>query len=245
MNDDELINHPLFRLIMQSVQMIPQQNDILQTTFDEQKVENKPTCNTFVESLNELYVTDVDVKNGLSCSICQDEFELNVKVLELPCEPHRHYFHIKNKNCDGVLPWLSNNNTCPMCRYEFPTPEVKDERELSESLGDTNTELSEEQIVDLNTPILDTNGIADGIADGIAIDAAIAVSTGDIAVNASNVNNIEAPNFETVFINLINSRNQNINTIPSIILPNMQMDTVRDGFSDNDIDEALRRSLED
>jgi hypothetical protein len=132
-----------------------------------------------------------------------------------------------------------------MCRYEFPTPEVKDERELSESLGDTNTELSEEQIVDLNTPILDTNGIADGIADGIAIDAAIAVSTGDIAVNASNVNNIEAPNFETVFINLINSRNQNINTIPSIILPNMQMDTVRDGFSDNDIDEALRRSLED
>ena len=50
MNDDELINHPLFRLIMQSVQMIPQQNDILQTTFDEQKVENKPTCNTFVEN---------------------------------------------------------------------------------------------------------------------------------------------------------------------------------------------------
>ena len=71
MNDDELVNHPLFRLIMQSVQMIPQQNDdILQTTFDEQKVENKPTCNTFVENLNELYVTKVDVENGLSCSIC-------------------------------------------------------------------------------------------------------------------------------------------------------------------------------
>jgi len=33
--------------------------------------------------------------------------------------------------------------------------------------------------------------------------------------------------------------------IPSIMLPNMQMDTVRDGFSDNDIDEALRRSLID
>ena len=80
LNDDEIVNHPLFRLIMQSVQMIPVQgNDILQTTFDEQKVENKPTCNEFIESLNELYVTEEDVENKLSCSICQEEFELNDK----------------------------------------------------------------------------------------------------------------------------------------------------------------------
>jgi len=238
MNDDELINHPLFRLIMQSVQMIPQQNDdILQTTFDEQKVENKPTCNTFVENLNELYVTKVDVENGLSCSICQDEFALNDKVLELPCEPHRHYFHIKNDRCDGVLPWLSVNNTCPMCRYEFPTPEVE-EPELPESLRSaSNTELSAEQIVGLNTPNM--SNVPD-IADGITANAANAAN----AVNDVNVDNtnIVAPDFETILINLINTRNPLI--LPNM-LPNMQMDTVRDGFSDNDIDEALRRSLID
>ena len=252
MNDDELVNHPLFRLIMQSVQMIPQQNDdILQTTFDEQKVENKPTCNTFVESLNELYVTDVDVENGLSCSICQDEFVLNDKVLELPCEPQRHYFHIKNDQCDGVLPWLSLNNTCPMCRYEFPTPEVE-EPKLPESLRPTNTELSEEQISGLNTPIPNMSDDPDDIAEGIATNAANATNATNVAnaTNASNIDNtnIVAPDFETVLMNLINSRNQNnqnINMIPSIMLPNMQMDTVRDGFSDNDIDEALRRSLID
>ena len=240
MNDDELVNHPLFRLIMQSVQMIPQQNDdILQTTFDEQKVENKPTCNTFVENLNELYVTKVDVENGLSCSICQDEFALNDKVLELPCEPQRHYFHIKNDRCDGVLPWLSLNNTCPMCRYEFPTLEVE-EPELPESLRSaSNTELSEEQISSLNTPIPNMSDDPDNIAEGIAINAA-----NDVNVDT----NIVAPDFETILMNLINTRNQNnqnINMIPSIMLPNMQMDTVRDGFSDNDIDEALRRSLID
>ena len=251
MNDDELVNHPLFRLIMQSVQMIPQQNDdILQTTFDEQKVENKPTCNTFVENLNELYVTKVDVENGLSCSICQDEFALNDKVLELPCEPQRHYFHIKNDQCDGVLPWLSVNNTCPMCRYEFPTPEVE-EPELPESLRSaSNTELSEEQISSLNTPIPNMSDDPDNTAEGIAVNAANAAN----AVNDVNVDNtnIVAPDFETVLMNLINTRNQNnqnINMIPSIMLPNMlpnmQMDTVRDGFSDNDIDEALRRSLID
>ena len=250
MNDDELVNHPLFRLIMQSVQMIPQQNDdILQTTFDEQKVENKPTCNTFVENLNELYVTKVDVENGLSCSICQDEFALNDKVLELPCEPHRHYFHIKNDRCDGVLPWLSVNNTCPMCRYEFPTPEV--EPELPESLRSaSNTELSEEQITGLNTNVPNMSDDPDDIADGITANAANAAN----AVNDVNVDNtnIVAPDFETILMNLINTRNQNnqnINMIPSIMLPNMlpnmQMDTVRDGFSDNDIDEALRRSLID
>ena len=233
MNDDELVNHPLFRLIMQSVQMIPQQNDILQTTFDEQKVENKPTCNTFVENLNELYVTKVDVENGLSCSICQDEFALNDKVLELPCEPQRHYFHIKNDRCDGVLPWLSLNNTCPMCRYEFPTPEVE-EPELPESLRSaSNTELSEEQISSLNTPIPNMSDDPDNIAEGIAINAA-----NDVNVDT----NIVAPDFETILMNLINTRNPLI--LPNM-LPNMQMDTVRDGFSDNDIDEALRRSLID
>ena len=234
MNDDELVNHPLFRLIMQSVQMIPQQNDdILQTTFDEQNVENKPTCNTFVENLNELYVTKVDVENGLSCSICQDEFALNDKVLELPCEPHRHYFHIKNDRCDGVLPWLSQNNTCPMCRYEFPTLEVE-EPELPESLRSaSNTELSEEQISGLNTPIPNMSDDPDNIAEGIAINAA-----NDVNVDT----NIVAPDFETILMNLINTRNPLI--LPNM-LPNMQMDTVRDGFSDNDIDEAIRRSLID
>ena len=120
--ENDLQNHPLIRLMMRSIEMIPIQNenDILQTTFDEQNVKNIPTCNKFVDGLEEMYITEEDVENGLSCSICQESFKLNDKVIELPCEPQKHYFHIKNKNCDGVLPWLSQNNTCPMCRFEFP-----------------------------------------------------------------------------------------------------------------------------
>jgi hypothetical protein len=203
-NNNEFVNHPIFRLMMRSVQMIPQQNeDILQTTFDEQKVVNKPTCNKFIENLKELYVNEVDVENGLSCSICQDEFELNDKVLELPCEPHCHYFHIKNDRCDGVLPWLSVNNTCPMCRSEFPKSEV------------------DEKITDIETPDIDASDI-----DASNIDAS--------NIDASN----EAPDIESILMNILNSRNQNM--FRSIIV-----DNVRDGFSDNDIDEALRRSLID
>jgi len=199
METHEFANHPIFRLMMRSVQMIPPQNeDILQTTFDEQKVVNKPTCNKFIENLKELYVNEVDVENGLSCSICQDEFELNDKVLELPCEPHCHYFHIKNDRCDGVLPWLSVNNTCPMCRSEFPKSEV------DEKITDIDT--------NIETPDIDTSNI--------------------------DASDIEAPDIESILMNILNSRNQNM--FRSIIV-----DNVRDGFSDNDIDEALRRSLID
>ena len=213
-NNNEFVNHPIFRLMMRSVQMIPPQNeDILQTTFDEQKVVNKPTCNKFIENLKELYVNEVDVENGLSCSICQDEFELNDKVLELPCEPHCHYFHIKNDRCDGVLPWLSVNNTCPMCRSEFPKSEVE------EKITDIDT--------NIETPDIDTSNI-----DTSNID------TSDIETHDIEAPDIEAPDIESILMNILNSRNQNM--FRSIIV-----DNVRDGFSDNDIDEALRRSLID
>ena len=138
-NDIEIDNiqtHPLFRLMMQSINMIPQQgmpDNILQRTFEEQQRKETPCCNKFIEELEEMEITQEDVDNKLSCSICLDEFKLGERVHELPCEPSKHYFHIKNENCEGVIPWLSMNNTCPMCRYEFPTPSIPQEEEIVES----------------------------------------------------------------------------------------------------------------
>ena len=206
-NDDNLQNHPLIRLMMRSIQMIPTQNedDILQNTFDEQSVKTIPTCNKFVDGLNEMYITEEDVENGLSCSICQDSFKLNDKVIELPCKPQKHYFHIKNENCDGVLPWLSENNTCPMCRFEFPKS-TEENNETNDETNDTEPQLE--------PPLL--------------------------------------PNFEEILLNAINRRN-NINIVSSsvnetnmlpIIFPNIVVDNIRDGFSDRETDEAIRRSLE-
>ena len=201
-NDEDFQNHPLIRLMMRSIQMIPTQNenDILQTTFDEQSLKTIPTCNKFVDGLNEMYITQEDVENGLSCSICQEGFELNDKVIELPCEPQKHYFHIKNDNCDGVLPWLTQNNTCPMCRFEFP--------KSTEENNETN-ETNDETEPQLEPPPL--------------------------------------PNFEEILLNAINRRNNNqnnTNILPNIIFPNIVVDNIRDGFSDREIDEAIRRSLE-
>lgn len=207
-NNYNLQNHPLIRLMMRSIQMIPVQNenDILQTTFDEQTVKTIPTCNKFVEGLEEMYITEEDIDNGLSCSICQEGFELNDKVIELPCEPQKHYFHIKNDNCDGVLPWLSENNTCPMCRFKFPKS-TEENNETNETNNETEPQLEPP------LPFFE-----------------------EILLNAINRRND---------INRINASNVNeTNILHNIIFPNIIVDNIRDGFSDREVDEAIRRSLE-
>jgi hypothetical protein len=217
-NDNEdLQNHPLIRLMMRSIQMIPvlNENDILQTTFDEQSVKSIPTCNKFVEGLEEMYITVEDIDNGLSCSICQEGFELNDKVIELPCEPQKHYFHIKNDNCDGVLPWLSENNTCPMCRFKFPKS-MEENNETNETNNETNNE-TEPQLEPPPLPFFEEILLN-------AINRRNDINRNIYNINASNVN-------ET-------------NILPNIIFPNIIVDNIRDGFSDREVDEAMRRSLE-
>ena len=177
-NDDTPRPHPLFRLMMQSVMMIPSQN-IEQISFENQKIRDSPCTQEFIDSLETLTVNEGDVKNKLSCAICQEEFKVDEEVLELPCEPYKHYYHCNHSECEGILPWLQKNNTCPICRFEFPKEEVEEEED----------EESEPPI-------------------------------------ESDEHNLDR-----------------IRQIEELIMNNM--DVIRDGFSDRDIDEAMRRSLEE
>ena len=175
-NDDTSRPHPLFRLMMQSVMMIPSHN-IEQLSFDRQKVRDSPCTQEFIDSLETLTINEENVKNKLSCAICQEEFKVDEEVLELPCEPQKHYYHSNHSECEGILPWLQKNNTCPICRFEFPKEEVEEEEE--------------------SDPPMD-----------------------------SDEHNLDR-----------------IRQIEELIMNNM--DVIRDGFSDRDIDEAMRRSLEE
>ena len=71
-----------------------------------------------------------------TCSLCLEQLELGEDIIELPCKD-KHYFHIKKDNeegiiCGGIYPWLKENSTCPMCRYEFPSEEKKVEESETE-----------------------------------------------------------------------------------------------------------------
>jgi len=45
------------------------------------------------------------------CSICIEQFQVNEKILTLPCS------HIYHKSC--LQKWLINNQNCPLCREDI------------------------------------------------------------------------------------------------------------------------------
>ena len=139
--------HPLLRLFMQSLLEIPQEDlqDIEEESFQEQKILETPCSLEFINKLEELEIIQSDIEEKLSCAICQEEFKLGEKVVGVPCSPMPHYFHIENTNCGGIIPWLKKNNTCPICRTEFPKEETIDEDGKDDEEEDDEEQGDEEE----------------------------------------------------------------------------------------------------
>ena len=127
----------------------------------------------FVNTLEEVNVTSEMISEGLECAICMEAFRENEKCVKLPCTDHPHYFHYghEGSECSGIKPWLQRNNTCPVCRTEFPPEnvignegDILEERiiEIPPSLIPTNnTDLTPDQIEGLQNNTNITNIIED------------------------------------------------------------------------------------
>tara|TARA_Y100000389_G_C17385400_1_gene476715 strand:- start:380 stop:1120 length:741 start_codon:yes stop_codon:yes gene_type:complete len=117
-------------------------NNILDRSFQEQTNKNLPCLNDFVEKLEKVTVSEKDIENNLSCAICQESFKLGEKIIKLPCKyPHFFHFEESEDECGGILPWLKDNNSCPICRTEFPEEQNNDDipvpdRDFDESIND-------------------------------------------------------------------------------------------------------------
>lgn len=85
---------------------------------------NNGVSEEFKNNLEEVIADEEFISKEKQCSICLDEFKLGDKYIKLPCqtenEDEKHIFHSGNDTCSGIKPWLERNNTCPMCRTEFP-----------------------------------------------------------------------------------------------------------------------------
>jgi hypothetical protein len=104
--------------------MLNQHSDVLNRSFNDQGGCTKPCSASFVDKLEKVIVTNEDVDNGLCCAICQDYFKMGERAIRLPCKDP-HYFHCETSEdvCGGIIPWLKDNNSCPVCREEFPEEE--------------------------------------------------------------------------------------------------------------------------
>ena len=89
----------------------------------------------FINSLSVQKVSSELVEKKTTCALCLDELILGEDIIELPCKD-KHYFHIKKEGgCPGIYPWLKENNTCPMCRHQFPFEEKEIEQESAQESG--------------------------------------------------------------------------------------------------------------
>ena len=106
------------------INMLNQHSDILNRSFNDQGGCNKPCSGSFVKELEKVIITNENVDNGLCCAICQEEFKMGERAIRLPCKDP-HYFHCETSEdiCGGIIPWLKDNNSCPVCREEFPEEE--------------------------------------------------------------------------------------------------------------------------
>lgn len=239
LSDNNSNNNEFIRIIMEHLNNNTD-NDILDQSFNEQNVSNKPCSQNFIDELEDLEIIQEDIDMGLSCAICQESFKLGDTVIGLPCEPHMHYFHKFNDTCPGIFPWLKEKNTCPICRSEFPVEEIPENEEISENEeGDVNeldNIIYEGEIIFpnlnnlLNQPppnlIIQPSEIIDN-QEELINNIPFQMPLPDIN-SGENIHNIEENIIQ--MLNAINSYSVDMNIDDS-------------GFPLDDINEAIRRSI--
>ena len=104
-------------------------------SFHQQPKFKQVASKDFINSLSVQKVSPELVEKKTTCALCLDELILGEDMIELPCKD-KHYFHIKKEGgCPGIYPWLKENNTCPMCRHQFPFEEKEIEQEPAQESG--------------------------------------------------------------------------------------------------------------
>lgn len=88
-------------------------NAILNRLFMSHQPQTTPASQSFIDSLQQITITQDTLIKQHQCSICMEDFHVDEQASELPCH---HCFH---QQC--IKPWLSAQHTCPVCRHSLPT----------------------------------------------------------------------------------------------------------------------------
>ena len=213
-------------------------NNILNRSFNDQGGAKKSCSVSFINELKQVEITNEDVDNKLCCAICQDNFKMGEKVLKLPCQdPHYYHFESEAEVCEGILPWLKDNNSCPICREEFP--EEPDNQKTSTPIEEGAEEGAEEAAEEAaggdenpnHDPIQDINDIMH-----IMFTMMIPPNM-PLTPNMTPTPNMLLPNIPTPNMPPPNIEMGNNMYIPMIIHNNYNED------EDPDLQEAIRQSL--
>ncbi|KAH9321043.1 hypothetical protein KI387_015682 [Taxus chinensis] len=84
-----------------------------------------PAAHSAVDAIPTVKITQKHLSIDPQCAVCLDLFEFGGEAREMPC---MHMYH-----ADYILPWLAQNNSCPVCRHKFPVEEECDRRNSESS----------------------------------------------------------------------------------------------------------------
>jgi len=223
-------------------------SDILERSLQEDTNKDKPCEAEFVSDLDKVIITNEHVDNNLCCAICQDPFTIGDKCIKLPCgDPHYFHFEADPEICEGILPWLKNNNTCPVCRMEFPEETIENSDEQDQDQGQDHTEETNEEQVEEEEEPTETNENLYGQdthneADATTLQDMVHLFTHGLSQRNELFNTPQMPQMPQQPFNI-----GNIVYIPLTPQHAANLDNNYGDINnyDTDLQEAIRRSLED
>ncbi|KAK9058191.1 hypothetical protein SSX86_023031 [Deinandra increscens subsp. villosa] len=79
---------------------------------------HSPVSKSAIEAIPSVKITTafLEIDPIVICAVCKDQFVIDDETKELPC---KHMYHP-----DCIIPWLSQRNSCPVCRFQLPTDPV-------------------------------------------------------------------------------------------------------------------------
>ncbi|KAG8432049.1 hypothetical protein GDO86_019516 [Hymenochirus boettgeri] len=83
-----------------------------------------------ITSIPTVTVTQEQVAGGLECPVCKEDYAIEEKVRQLPCN---HFFH-----GDCIVPWLELHDTCPVCRKSLNGEDSARQTPSSEASASNN-----------------------------------------------------------------------------------------------------------
>ncbi|KAL5546823.1 hypothetical protein UlMin_006510 [Ulmus minor] len=71
-----------------------------------------PATRSSIEAMPLIKISQRHLRSDSHCPVCKEKFELGSEARQMPCN------HIYHSDC--IIPWLTQHNSCPVCRQELP-----------------------------------------------------------------------------------------------------------------------------
>ncbi|KAG0487885.1 hypothetical protein HPP92_006696 [Vanilla planifolia] len=71
-----------------------------------------PAARSSIDAMPTIKIRQRHLRGDSHCPVCKERFELGSEAREMPC---KHLYH-----SDCIVPWLTQHNSCPVCRQELP-----------------------------------------------------------------------------------------------------------------------------